>query len=307
MGPTASGKTAAALALADAHNVAIVSVDSAMVFRGLDIGTAKPSNTIRRVHPHALVDVRNPGESFSASDFLAEADCAVLRAFESGRVPLLVGGSMLYFRAFREGLTPLPAASPEFRADLKRRAAERGVSALHEELAGIDPECASGIDPNNYSRIERALEVEELTGKPLSAWWKSSPGVPATQRHGARLVEFAITELSRERLHQRIGVRLDRMLADGFIDEVAALLEQPDVTPESQAMRSLGYMQVCSHLQDGSESTDLLRERVLAATRQAAKRQLTWLRRWPDLEARLRLDPETAAEELAEEFRSIDG
>lgn len=286
MGPTAAGKTEAAIELAERferRGVDIVSVDSAMVFRGMDIGTAKPEPDILRRFPHALIDVRDPTEAFSVADFLDAADTLVGRSLDAGRIPLLVGGTMLYFRAFKQGLAPMPPADPAVRADIAARAADMGWRALHEELAARDPVAAAGTDPTNGRRIERALEVLTLTGRSITELWgQASPG--AEGRLACELVEICLTPRSRAILHQRIASRLDAMFEAGFVDEVRALRRLPNLAASAQSMRAVGYRQVWQHL-DGEFEGEELARRVGAATRQLARRQLTWLRGWDDIAA----------------------
>ena len=281
MGPTASGKTEVALTLAHRTDVALISVDSAMVYRGMDIGTAKPDPATLARHPHALIDVRHPAEPFSAADFVAGADAAVLEAIERGKLPVLVGGTMLYFKAFRDGLSTLPSASSETRAALADRAAKVGWPALHAELARIDPAAAQRIHPNDPQRIQRALEVAETTGRPLSEW-QAQAGVPVRQRLGIELVEVAINR-PRECLAQRIEARLDAMLERGLLDEVRHLRALPGVTAAQPSMRAVGYRQLWRHL-DGEWGLSTARQAAITATRQLAKRQRTWLNRWPGVE-----------------------
>lgn len=278
MGPTAAGKTSAALRIAAEADVDIVSVDSAMVYRRLDIGTAKPPPAVLARHPHALVDVAEPTERYSAARFLADADAAAKRTLAAGRTPLLVGGTMLYFQAFRRGLDALPAADAKVRAALAERAAKRGWPALHGELAARDPAAAARIDPRNGQRIQRALEVLCLTGQSITAHWGRG-GLSAQERLGAELVEIAIVPDSRQALHRRIERRVDEMLARGLVDEVRRLRREPLASLNLPAFRSVGYRQVWEHL-DGTWDRATMTKRIKTATRQLAKRQLTWLRRW---------------------------
>jgi tRNA dimethylallyltransferase len=278
-GPTASGKTGAALRLAEEFPVALISLDSAMVYRGMDIGTAKPSPAELARHPHALVDIRDPTEPYSAADFVADADAAVRTALATGRVPLLVGGTMLYLRAFREGLAELPRADPELRAALEREAAERGLGALHAELALADPEAAALIHPNNPQRLVRALEVLRATGRPISSWWREQNATDVGARLDVELEVIAFMPDSRAELHARIEQRFDDMLTAGFIDEVARLRARGDLSPGLPSMRAVGYRQVWSFL-EGAVRHEEMRAQGLAATRQLARRQLTWLRGW---------------------------
>ena len=278
MGPTAAGKTDAALRIADAANVALVSVDSAMVYRRMDVGTAKPTAAILARHPHALVDILDPVETYSAARFVADADAAVRAALAVGRVPVLVGGTMLYFRAFRDGVDDLPPADAGLRQDLADRAAVVGWPALHSELAERDPQAAARIEPRNGQRIQRALEVLELTGRSITEHWNAG-AVPATERLGCEIVEIAILPSDRAALHERIACRLDAMLQAGLVDEVQALRADPALHLHLPSMRAVGYRQVWRYL-DGDYDYAEMVQRVAAATRQVAKKQLTWLRNW---------------------------
>ncbi len=284
MGPTAAGKTDAALAIADSTDVDLISVDSAMVYRRMDIGTAKPTPDVLADYPHALVNIRDPADTYSAADFVADADTAVRSSLAAGRTPVLVGGTMLYFRAFKAGLHRLPGADPALRLELAARAAKLGWPALHGELARRDPAGAARIDPNNGQRIQRALEVLELTGRSMGFWWAQSAEA-APQRLGCRLVEVSIEPANRSSLHQRIASRLDEMLRRGLVNEVEALRDDPALSIDTPAMRAVGYRQVWRHL-DGDYGHDAMAERIGAATRQVAKRQLTWLKGWDGLAGR---------------------
>ena len=280
MGPTASGKTDAALQVAARGGFDLVSVDSAMVYRRMDIGTAKPPLATLAKYPHALVDIIEPTEVYSAARFVADADAAVARAFAAGRTPLLVGGTMLYFQAFKRGLAKLPEADVALRRRIAADAAEIGWPALHARLAERDAKAAARIDPNNGQRIQRALEVLEITGRPITeAWSACVPG--ATERLDCELLEVAVVP-DRETLHRRIRCRVDDMLARGLVGEVAALRDDASLTPQMPSMRSVGYRQVWRYL-DGAYGHQEMAERIRAATRQLAKRQLTWLRRWQGL------------------------
>ena len=281
MGPTAAGKTEAALGIADSAAVDLISVDSAMVYRRMDIGTAKPTAEVLARYPHALVDIRDPVDAYSVAQFVADADTAVRASLESGRTPVLVGGTMLYFRAFKAGLHRLPSADPVLRLEIATRAERHGWPALHAELARRDPQGAARMDPNNGQRIQRALEVLELSGKPMGYWW-SRTAKAADERLGCRLVEVAIDPEDRPVLHRRIADRLDAMLRRGLVDEVRALRDDPALSIETPAMRAVGYRQVWRHL-DGDYGRDAMVERIGAATRQVAKRQLTWLKGWQGL------------------------
>ncbi|MEQ8858800.1 MAG: tRNA (adenosine(37)-N6)-dimethylallyltransferase MiaA [Pseudomonadales bacterium] len=290
-GPTASGKTDVALALAERLPVTLISMDSAMVYRGMDIGTAKPSAAVLARHPHALVDIRDPAEPYSAADFVRDADHAVRAAERAGRLPVLVGGTMLYLRAFREGLADLPSADPALRKAIAAEGEQRGWQALYEELERIDPVAAAGTHPNNQVRIQRALEVYRATGTPLSDWWRRRAGRGAGERLGARLVEVAVVPGRRGDLAGPIDARFRAMLGAGLVEEVAGLRARGNLSLELPSMRSVGYRQVWAHL-DGEFDLDELAERGAAATRSLAKRQLTWLNGWPHV---VRLDPAAAA------------
>jgi tRNA dimethylallyltransferase len=272
LGPTASGKSALAMELAAQLPVEIISVDSAQVYRGMDIGTAKPSAQERRAVPHHLIDIREPEQVYSAGQFRADALRLVREIAARGRVPLLVGGTMLYFRALFRGIAELPGADPELRAEIDRRAARQGWPALHAELAARDPAAAARIHPHDAQRIQRALELAALTGRPLDALWMQE------QSHGFDHWTVCITEPSdRHRLHRLIGQRLDAMVAAGLVDEVRALVARPGLTERSPALRLVGYRQFAGYVA-GRDSLAAALEKAKAATRQLAKRQLTWLR-----------------------------
>jgi tRNA dimethylallyltransferase len=279
-GPTASGKTQAAMALADRYPISLISMDSAMVYRGMDIGTAKPNAEELEKYPHALIDLRSPHETYSVAEFVDDADEEVRRILAAGRIPMLVGGSMLYLKAFREGIAPMPAADQKVRQQLSDEARRHGTEVLYERLKKLDPQAASRIHPNNFSRIQRALEVIALSGAPISEHWLDAKDVQ--ERLGVRLLEFGIEPESRAALHARIEARLDRMLAEGFVDEVAGLKSRISMHVDLPSMRAVGYRQIWEHL-DGLTSFDEMRGKTLAATRQLAKRQLTWMRGWPEL------------------------
>ena len=281
VGPTAVGKTAVAMALADRFPVSLISLDSAMVYRGMDVGTAKPEPELLERYPHALVDLRDPGESYSAAEYLADADAAVKASLDRGRIPLLVGGTMLYLKSFREGLAPLPSADPVIRARLAREAEAQGTEELHRRLVEVDPDAASRIHPNNFSRVQRALEVFELTGRPMTSFWGEGSGV--RERLGTHLLEFGIDPGDRAGLHERIAARFDAMLDQGFVQEVEALKGRGDLHPDLPSMRAVGYRQIWEYL-EGRTDMSAMREKALAATRQLAKRQLTWMRSFADLE-----------------------
>jgi tRNA dimethylallyltransferase len=280
-GPTASGKTACALALAQELPVEIISVDSALVYRGMDIGTAKPYPAERAACPHHLIDLIDPTESYSAAKFCDDACRLMAEITARGRIPLLVGGTMLYYKALREGLSDLPQADAALRAEIGCRAKNEGWPALHAELARIDPAAAARLAPHDAQRIQRALEIVLATGKPLSeAHARRTPrSLPC------RPVTVALVPSVRSMLHARIAGRFKKMLADGLTDELAALRRRYPLTPEMPAMRAVGYRQAWAYL-DGEIDGEELLETGIAATRQLAKRQLTWLRQfrehWPE-------------------------
>lgn len=278
MGPTASGKTALALSLAKHFPIEIISVDSALVYRGLDIGTAKPTPAERAQVPHHLVDIRDPAEIYSAAEFRSDALQLMDEITGRGRIPLLVGGTMLYFKVLRDGIATLPAADLGVRARIETAAAERGWPALHVELEKIDPQSAARIHPHHSQRIQRALEVFYLSGQSLSALHAQQGEAELSHR----LIQLAIAPVERAVLHARIATRFEQMLQAGFIDEVRALFERGDLHVNLPSIRAVGYRQAWDYL-NGSIDFDTLRERGVIATRQLAKRQFTWLRGWPDL------------------------
>ena len=272
MGPTAAGKTAAAFALHERFPIELISVDSAQVYRGLDIGSAKPDAATLARYPHALIDVREPEETYSAADFAAEAAAEIRRVHAAGRWPVLVGGTMLYYRALLYGLDPLPPADPDLRRLIAREADERGWQALHAELARHDPDAAAAIRPADAQRIQRAHEILRLTGSGPSAHHGHNR---FPQLAALRLV---LTPRDRHILHERIERRFDEMLAQGFIGEVERLRARPGLGADHASMKSVGYRQAWSYL-DGAGSLADCRRKAVAATRQLAKRQLTALRR----------------------------
>jgi tRNA dimethylallyltransferase len=286
MGPTASGKSALAMALAARLPCEIVSVDSAQVYRGMDIGSAKPDAAARAQVPHHLIDILDPAESYSAARFRADALRLVGEIQRRGRLPLLVGGTLLYFRALTHGLSELPGADPALRARLEREAAAHGWSALHARLAQSDPATAARLHPNDSQRIQRALEIIALTGVTPSQF-HARPGAATLP---GRVLRVALELPDRGLLHQRIAQRFEQMMAAGFLDEVARLRARGDLHLDLPAMRAVGYRQLWRHL-DGEYTLDEAIQRGVAATRQFAKRQLTWLRGEPDLH---RFDPAKA-------------
>jgi tRNA dimethylallyltransferase len=281
LGPTACGKSALALKLARAMALEIVSIDSAQVYRGMDIGTAKPSAEERAQVPHHLIDLRDPSEPYSAAEFVRDALRAIADIRSRGRWPLVVGGTMLYAKALREGLSRLPSADAEVRARIDTRAQADGWRALHARLAQVDPETAARLPPNDRQRIQRALEIFEITGAPMSTL------LVADHRPSLRLLTIALLPANRAELHRRIEARFDAMLAAGFLDEVRGLKARGDLDPDLPSMRSVGYRQAWQHL-DGAMSFDAFRAAGIAATRQLAKRQITWIRSMRDAQA---IDP----------------
>ncbi len=283
-GPTGAGKSDWAVALAEAAPVEIISMDSAQVYRGLDIGTAKPERSLRARIAHHLVDICDPAERYSAGRFLTDALAAMHAIRARGRAPLLVGGTMLYLRALLHGLAPLPQASLELRAQLDARAAQEGWPALHRELARLDPAAAARIRPADGQRIQRALEVAYTTGQPISQLQRAT--VSPLAGWAARL--WMLHPADRSALHQGLERRFAAMMAAGFLDEVRRLRDRGDLTPELPSMRAVGYRQLWSHLA-GELSLEEASARAVSATRQLAKRQLTWMRSEP---AGIWLDPQ---------------
>jgi len=290
MGPTASGKTAAAIELARRHGGEIVSVDSALVYRGLEIGAAKPNQAERAGIPHHLLDLRDPWQGYSAAEFAADAAAAVRDIVARGRLPILAGGTGLYFRALLQGLSPMPEADPALRAQIAAEADALGWPGLHAQLARVDPAAARRIHATDPQRIQRALEVYRLTGKPISHW-QAQPGVA---RLPARVLKLVLAPAERALLHARIERRFDLMLAAGFLDEVRRLRALPQMAGvaaplDLPAIRAVGYRQAWQFL-DGQDTAAGFRDKAIFATRQLAKRQLTWLR--GELDARW-FDPAT--------------
>jgi len=277
-GPTACGKTDLALALAEHLPLEIISMDSALVYRGLDIGTAKPSPAIRSAVPHHLIDILEPTESYSAGRFAREAGTLIEEIRARGRLPLLVGGTLLYLRALRDGLALLPRADLAVRAELDREAAEQGLQSLHERLRRVDPAAAERIAPSDRQRIQRALEVHTLTSRPISELQRAND-----ERRRPGVLAIALVPESRAELGVRIERRFDAMVAAGFREEVERLRARGDLNSELPAMRAVGYRQLWAHL-DGRYSWDEARAKAIVATRQYAKRQLTWLRGDPRIE-----------------------
>ena len=278
MGPTASGKTGAAVALISKLPVELISVDSALVFRDMNIGTAKPDAATLASAPHHLIDIIDPTSAYSAAQFRTDALRLMAEITARGKVPVLVGGTMLYFKALQGGLSGLPEANKTIRAALDTEAAQIGWPEMHSKLAGIDPETAARLMPNDMQRIQRALEVYEITGETMSSLFakQTSEALPY------KLLKIALVPSDRKVLHQRIETRFEQMLAAGFVDEVRALIAKyPSLTPESTSMRCVGYRQALEHLNGDYDAAEL-RDRGIFATRQLAKRQLTWLRGMDD-------------------------
>ncbi|SFD70023.1 tRNA dimethylallyltransferase [Thiohalospira halophila DSM 15071] len=284
MGPTASGKTGLAVELVRRGVGAIISVDSAQVYRGLDVGTAKPDAATLAEAPHRLLDIRDPAEGYSAAEFRRDALAAMDEVAAAGQRPLLVGGTMLYFRALLHGLDPLPPGDPEVRQRLEAEAAEQGWGALHARLAAADPESGRRIHPNDPQRIQRALEILETTGRPPSAWYAENAAEPLP----VTPIKIAVAPGERSELHRRIEARFHAMLEAGLEEEVAALRSRGNLGPEHPVLRMVGYRQVLAYL-EGEVDHSTMVEQGVAATRQLARRQLTWLRREPDVHW---LDPE---------------
>ena len=275
MGPTAVGKTDVAVSLCERFALDIVSVDSALVYRGMNIGTAKPDAATLRRAPHRLIDIRDPEESYSAGDFVRDAQQAIGAICAVGRVPLLVGGTMMYFRALTEGIAKLPSANADIRNAIDARAAKLGWPALHAQLRVNDPIAADRINENDSQRIQRALEVFEGSGRSLTDWQQASSAKAPV--FDIEFIKISLQPPARQVLHDRIEKRLDWMLAHGFLGEVEALMQRPGLTRDSPAMRSVGYRQIWAHLA-GEYDLEEGRYRALVATRQLAKRQITWLR-----------------------------
>jgi tRNA dimethylallyltransferase len=283
MGPTASGKTGLAVELCERFPLEIISVDSALVYRGMDIGTAKPDAETLEKAPHRLIDIRDPSQSYSAAGFREDALREMKSITAAGKVPLLVGGTMLYFRALEHGLSELPAANPEIRKQLEMQAADIGWAAMHEKLTQKDPRAAARIHPNDPQRIQRALEVISISGRPMSELQEQ-----AGSSLDYRIHKIIINPEPRSVLHERIEQRFDLMINGGFIDEIKLLHARSDLNADMPSMRAVGYRQAWDWL-EGNSTSQLMREKAIAATRQLAKRQLTWLRRergciWYDLQ-----------------------
>lgn len=273
MGPTASGKSALAMALANYFDLELISVDSAMVYRGMDIGTAKPRLAERRHVPHHLIDIRDPSEPYSTAQFQQDALEAMAQVIACGRLPLLVGGTMLYFRSLEHGLADLPAADPWVRSHILERAERLGWSRLHAELAKIDPQAAASIHRNDPQRIQRALEVFEITGRPLTELYRAG----GNQHFPYQLLKLGLGVADRSWLHERIGQRFHGMLQEGLVEEVRSLWARGDLHSGLPSMRAVGYRQIWEYLEGRSTYNEAVAKGI-SATRQLAKRQFTWLR-----------------------------
>jgi len=319
VGPTASGKTAAAMAIAQRIPLEIISTDSALVYRGMDIGTAKPSAQERQQVAHHLIDIREPTQTYNAADFVNDAEQLIADIQSRGKLPLLVGGTMLYLKALQDGIDDLPKTDSAIRETIETRAKANGWPAMHEELRKIDPASASRLAPNDAQRISRALEVWHISGKSLTAWFEKG----AQKRLGARqsfasrnkLDVISLEPNDRSWLHQRIEQRFDAMLAAGFLDEMQTLRERDDLNPDLPSMRCVGYRQAWEQLDamqlqanSSQEMLALLKETAVAATRQLAKRQLTWLRSMPErhIIACDGADPTAQALTLVQKFTAKD-
>ncbi|WP_375740415.1 tRNA (adenosine(37)-N6)-dimethylallyltransferase MiaA [Pseudomonas boanensis] len=288
MGPTAAGKTDLALALARTLPCELISVDSALIYRGMDIGTAKPDKATLAEFPHRLIDIRDPAQSYSAAEFRTDALAAMAEATAKGRIPLLVGGTMLYYKALLEGLADMPGADSAVRAELEARAAREGWDVLHRELARVDPESAARIHPNDPQRLTRALEVYLVSGLTMTAHrlrqaaQNPVSGAPGGGQFPYTVAHLAIAPAQRQVLHERIAQRFQLMLEQGFVEEVEALRGRSDLHAGLPSIRAVGYRQVWEYL-DGTLNRSEMEERGVIATRQLAKRQFTWLRSWADL------------------------
>ena len=289
MGSTASGKTDLAIALQEHLPVELINVDSAQIYRQLDIGSAKPDRTTLAAAPHRLIDILDPLETYSAADFIADATREMAEITSRGKIPLLVGGTMLYFKALLEGLSDMPSADADIRAEILEHAEAFGWASVHEQLRAVDPESAASLHPNHSQRIQRALEVYRISGVPMSVL-RSEPNVGGVaESYGIK--QIALLPNNRKLIHKRIEVRFGKMMADGFEAEVRALFQRGDLHEDLPAIRSVGYRQLWQHMQ-GHCSLDEAVEKGIIATRQLAKRQITWLRNWPS-SSEIQIDNET--------------
>ncbi|WP_251358130.1 tRNA (adenosine(37)-N6)-dimethylallyltransferase MiaA [Kangiella sp. TOML190] len=278
MGPTAAGKTDLAIKLVQEHDCEIISVDSAMVYKGLDIGSAKPPQHELALAPHRLIDICEPNDPYSAARFRDDALREMATITEQGKIPLLVGGTMLYYKTLLQGMDNLPDSNPDIRQQLQAELEQKGLAALHQELAAVDAESATRINPNDPQRTLRALEVFRISGKPLSQLHREQQ----TQEFAYEVLQMALLPADRALLHQRIAQRFELMMAQGFLDEVRKLYQRKDLTADLPAIRSVGYRQLWQYL-EGELKLDQAIEKAIIATRQLAKRQLTWLRGWNEV------------------------
>lgn len=294
MGPTASGKTDLGLALYDRLPVRLISVDSALIYRGLDIGTAKPDATTLAHYPHELIDIRDPTQAYSAAEFVADAEPLIAAAHQAGELPVLVGGTILYFKALAEGLAQLPEADPVLRRQLELEAAELGWPEMHRRLARLDPESGRRLKPMDQQRIQRALEVVMLTGRSIEDFWREQQAKELPWN----LIPVALMPQDRAALHRRIAMRYEIMLEAGFEAEVVRLRKRGDLHLNLPAIRSVGYRQMWQYL-DGELDAAEMKERAIVATRQLAKRQMTWLRGW---QGAIALDPFVGPDKILDEI-----
>ena len=305
IGPTAAGKTAAAMALQDLlggpDKAQLISADSALVYRGMDIGTAKPSASELQQYPHQLIDIRDPSEPYSAADFVRDADAVIHTALQQSKTPIIVGGTMLYVQRFVRGIAELPSADPTLREHLQQQLKQHGALAMHQRLVQLDAAAAAKIHPNNHQRLLRALEVIEATGKSMSSQWQNANSGGAEQRLPIKLVTAAVVPEQREVLHAQIATRFDAMLRSGFVAEVERLMQRGDLHPDLPAMRAVGYRQAWQFLRGDVSHADFI-DQALAATRQLAKRQLTWLRRWPGIDVQSSANPGSLAQQILQKL-----
>lgn len=277
MGPTASGKTDLAMGLCEKLNGEIISVDSALIYKGMDIGTAKPSAHELAVAPHRLIDILDPSESYNVADFCRDARLHINDIIQAGKTPILVGGTMMYFKSLLEGLSTMPATDEGIRQEIEAKAHQQGWQVIHDQLASIDSASAQAIHPNHTHRLSRALEVYLSSGKTMS-YWQSQPKQGVLDHYD--WMQITLAPRDRRILHRRIEHRFDAMLSNGFIDEVKGLHARGDLHADLASIRSVGYRQVWEYLENGEQDYGLMRDKGCAATRQLAKRQLTWLRGW---------------------------
>lgn len=280
MGPTASGKTDLAIKLSEKLAVDLISVDSVLVYRGMDIGSAKPDSETLKRHPHELIDIRDPSEAYSAADFCEDALECIEKSHNARRIPLLVGGTMLYFKALRDGLADMPPTNFELRAQIESRAAEQGWPALYEELRAVDPATAAQLHPNHSARIERALQIYHATGVPMSQYHLAQEESGFCRRFN--LCQIGVLPRERQVLHTRIEQRLEQMFEQGFVEEVEKLYVRGDLNSELPSIRAVGYRQLWSYF-EGETALEEAKLKALYATRKLAKRQLTWMRSWDNL------------------------